>query len=188
MNPIEAIAAAAQTEIEIAPLRFRIRRVNSALLQRAGRTGLAMIPHTPEALEAFGEMVKAAGEKRAPDPEAEKALARAIAEQIANATPETWEAEAADRAAVIAAGVLAVAVTHDEGTDAEGRPTWVKREGAPVWGDVRILTNGVAPNPAAGELHVDQLPPGVERRLADEIVRHTNDGTGAAKRIAAFRG
>lgn len=189
MGAIDAIAASSTTEVNIGPMRFRIRRVNTALLLRAGRSGLAMIPHSPEALEALAEIVQASAESRAPTADVGRKFAEAVAKQAEEAktrTAEQIEADVADRAAVVAAGVLACAIANAE--DPADPEKWTPIEGEPEWEDVRVVINGVPPNRAAGEIHIDQLPNGTADALYDAILRHTNDGMGAAKRIATFRG
>lgn len=167
-SPIQAMAAAALREVEIGPLRWRIRKINSRLLNEAQRQGLTMLPHTPEALAALSEVITARAEERAPTPEAQASLASALLQRLQSAKPEELAAAAMERGQVVAAGVVAVALGDE-------------------WQDTRIVLNGTPTDAEAGILHIDDLPPGVDERLYAEIMAHTNDGEGAAQRIAAFR-
>ena len=159
------------TEVEVGPMVWRIRRVCSADLAKAGIAQLLAIG--PEGLKAATRPQKAAPAKRTTA--AEKArLMEAVEASFAGlaANPGASIEAARSMESVIVAGVCAVADKASSPLDFE---------------DIRFVLDSAAQDKDAGIVAVTCLPRQMRAQLATAIIQHSTDQGGVESALARFR-
>ncbi len=148
-------------EVKVGPMVWRVKRIRSADLARAGTAQL--LAFGPDAVDKLASGVKS---KRA------KELALKAMFEALGKNPEAQEAAARSKEAVVVAGVVAVADAASEPHDFE---------------PIQFCLDEARQDREAGIVAITCLPLAIRDALANEIINHSSETGRVSEALARFR-